>query len=92
MLLPSSPPEATFDLHGQTVLEAEQNAERFLRAQRGAGRRVVRLVTGRGTGGGHAPIRTRVRTLLKRLTGEVVREFELEDSEGSFLVELRVKS
>ena len=89
MLLPSSRPEAEFDLHGQTVLAAEQNAERFLRAQRKAGRRVVRLVTGRGKGGGKAPIRTRVRTLLKRLTGEVVAEFELEDSEGSFLIELR---
>ena len=92
MLLPSSRPEATFDLHGQTVLEAEQNAERFLRVQRKAGRRVVRLVTGRGKGGGKAPIRTRVRTLLKRLTGEVVQEFELEDGDGSFLVELRGKS
>ena len=92
MLLPSSHPEAEFDLHGQSVLDAEMNAEHFLRAQRKVGRRVVRLVTGRGKGGGKAPIRTRVRTLLKRLTGEVVQEFELEDGDGSFLVELRGKS
>lgn len=92
MLLPSSRPEATFDLHGQEVLEAELNAERFLRAQQGAGRRVVRLITGRGKGGGGAPVRTRIRTLLKRLSGTVVGEFELEDSEGSFLVELRGRS
>lgn len=90
MLLPTSRPEATFDLHGQEVREAELSAERFLRAQRGAGRRVVRLITGRGKGGGGAPVRTRVRTLLKRLSGTVVVGFELEDSEGSFLVELRV--
>lgn len=90
MLLPSSRPEATFDLHGQSVLDAVGNAERFLRAQQKAGRRVVRLVTGRGKGGGGAPIRTRVRTLLKRLTGDVVEEFELEDTDGSYLVELRV--
>ena len=89
MLLPSSRPEMTFDLHGQRVLDAVIDAERFLRAQQQAGRRVVRLITGRGKGGGGAPVRTRVRTLLKRLTGEVVVEFELEDSEGSFLVELR---
>ena len=89
MLLPSSRPERTFDLHGQRVLDAVIDAERFLRAQQQAGRRVVRLITGRGKGGGGAPVRTRVRTLLKRLTGEVVVEFELEDSEGSFLVELR---
>lgn len=89
MLLPTSRPEATFDLHGQSVLEAERNTEHFLRAQRKAGRRVVRLVTGRGKGGGSAPIRTRVRTLLRRLTGELVKEFELEDGEGSYLVELK---
>ena len=88
MLLPGTRPEATFDLHGQTTLEAEQNAEAFLRSQRRTGRRVVRLITGRGKGGGAAPVRTRVRTLLRRLAGEVVREFELEETEGSFLVEL----
>lgn len=88
MLLPGTRPEATFDLHGQTTLEAERNAESFLRSQRRAGRRVVRLITGRGKGGGAAPVRSRVRTLLRRLTGEVVREFELEETEGSFLVEL----
>lgn len=89
MLLPTTPPEATFDLHGQGVLEAVANAERFLRSQRSAGRRVVRLVTGRGKGGGGAPVRGRIRTLLRRLMGEVVAEFELEDSEGSYLVELK---
>ena len=83
--------DATFDLHGQAVSEAAQNAERFLRAQarvRPGG--VVRLITGRGRAGGGAPIRTRVRTLLRTLReGEsVVRDYVLEDSEGSFLVRL----
>jgi DNA-nicking Smr family endonuclease len=84
-------PAMVFDLHGQSVLEAVQNAERFLSAQRlarpGA---VVRLITGRGRGGGGAPIRTRVRSLLRRLqeAGSVVRDFELESGEGSFLVRL----
>lgn len=89
MLLPTTPPESIFDLHGQGVLEAEVNAERFLRAQQRAGRRVVRLITGRGKGGGGAPVRTRVRSLLRKLMGEVVAEFELEDSQGSYLVELK---
>jgi DNA-nicking Smr family endonuclease len=90
MLLPTSRPDSTFDLHGQTVAEAVRNAELFLRAQRKGGRRIVRLITGRGAHGGKAPIRTRVRTLLKRLREEgVVGEFELEESEGSYLVELR---
>lgn len=91
MLLPTSRPEAVFDLHGQSVADAEANAEHFLRSQQGAGRRVVRLVTGRGKGGGGAPVRTRIRSLLKRSKGTLVVEFELEDTEGSFLVELRVK-
>ncbi|MFL5461059.1 MAG: hypothetical protein ACJ8AY_10290, partial [Gemmatimonadales bacterium] len=52
--------DATFDLHGQTVLEAVANAERFLGAQakaRPGG--IVRLITGRGRGGTGSPVRTR---------------------------------
>jgi DNA-nicking Smr family endonuclease len=85
-------PVAHLDLHGQSVLEAIANAEGFLRVQRrvrpGA---TVRLVTGRGRGGGGAPVRTRVRTLLRRLQdeGAVVRDYLLEDGEGSFLIRLR---
>jgi DNA-nicking Smr family endonuclease len=84
-------PDATFDLHGQTVLEAVANAERFLRVQARARRGgVVRLITGRGRAGGGAPIRTRVRTLLRRLkaANDVVNDYVLEESEGSYLVRL----
>lgn len=84
-------PAAELDLHGQTVLEAVTSAERFLRAQRKARPgATVRVVTGRGRGGGGAPIRTRVRTLLRRLRddGAVVRDFVLEETDGSFLVRL----
>jgi DNA-nicking Smr family endonuclease len=84
--------DAELDLHGQTVLEAAANAERFIRAQKKARPgAVVRLITGRGRGGGGAPIRTRVRVLLRGLRdqGSVVRDYVLEDSEGSFLVRLR---
>jgi DNA-nicking Smr family endonuclease len=85
-------PDASYDLHGQTVVEAVGNAERFLKVQarvRPSG--VVRLITGRGRTAGGAPIRTRVRTLLKNLRQreEAVRDYVLEDSEGSFLVRLR---
>jgi DNA-nicking Smr family endonuclease len=85
------PPDATLDLHGQTVLEAVANVEGFLRAQARVRRGgVVRLITGRGRAGGGAPIRTRVRTLLGRLRdGDVVRDYFLEESEGSYLVRLR---
>jgi DNA-nicking Smr family endonuclease len=84
-------PEATFDLHGQSVSEAVANAERFLRAQarvRPGG--VVRLITGRGRSGHGAPIRTRIRTLLRTLkdSGRVVHDYSLEHSEGSFLIRL----
>jgi DNA-nicking Smr family endonuclease len=85
-------PAADLDLHGQSVMEAVANAERFVRAQRKARPgATVRIVTGRGRSGGAAPIRTRVRTLLRRLReeGMLVRDYLLEDSEGSFLVRLR---
>ncbi|MEO8634618.1 MAG: Smr/MutS family protein [Gemmatimonadales bacterium] len=81
----------TFDLHGLTVLDATHSAEQFLRAQQTARRgAVVRLITGRGSHGGPAPIRTRVRSLLKRLKddGTVVADYVLEATDGSFLVKL----
>jgi DNA-nicking Smr family endonuclease len=85
-------PDHQFDLHGQSVLEAVGNVERYLtsqaRVRRGG---VVRLITGRGRAGGGAPIRTRVRSLLRRWReeGRVVQDFLLESGEGSFLVRLR---
>jgi DNA-nicking Smr family endonuclease len=84
-------PDATFDLHGQSVAEAVTNAERFLRAQAKARRGgIVRLITGRGRSGGGAPIRTRVRSLLRTLkeSQTVVRDYVLEETEGSYLVRL----
>jgi DNA-nicking Smr family endonuclease len=84
-------PMAEFDLHGQTVLQAVTSAEQFLRSQaRVRPGAIVRLITGRGRLSGAAPIRTRVRTLLRRLNepGGVVLEFILEETEGSFLVRL----
>jgi DNA-nicking Smr family endonuclease len=85
------PPDAVFDLHGQSVMEAASNTERFLRAQtRARPGGVVRLITGRGRSGGGAPVRTRVRGLLRTLkeSGSVVRDYVLEDTEGSYLVRL----
>ena len=84
-------PDATFDLHGQSVAEAVTNAERFLRAQARVRRGgIVRLITGRGRGGGGAPIRTRIRGLLRTLkeSRSVVRDYVLEETEGSYLVRL----
>ena len=84
-------PAATFDLHGQTVLDAVANTERFLRAQAKARPgAVVRIITGRGRGGGGAPVRTRVGTLLRTLkaSGALVRDYTIEDTEGSYLVRL----
>jgi DNA-nicking Smr family endonuclease len=86
------PPDLMFDLHGQSLVNAVANTERFLRTQakvRPGG--IVRLITGRGRGGGGAPVRTRVRTLLRTMRddGRVVRDYVLEEGEGSFLVRLR---
>ncbi len=72
-------------------MEAAANAERFLRVQAKARRGgIVRLITGRGRGGGGAPIRTRIRGLLRALkeSRRVVRDYVLEDTEGSYLVRL----
>lgn len=84
--------DVTLDLHGQTVVEAASNVEQFLRAQvRARPGGVVRLITGRGrAGSGGAPIRIRVRTLLRGLRdeGRVVKDYVLEEGEGSFLVRL----
>lgn len=84
-------PAAEFDLHGLSVLDAAMSAERFLQAQRGARPgATVRLITGRGAGGGEAPIRRRIGALLRRLKaeGRQVLDYELESSEGSYLVRL----
>jgi DNA-nicking Smr family endonuclease len=83
--------DAVFDLHGQTVLDAIANAERFLRAQAKARPgAVVRIITGRGRAGGGAPVRTRVGSLLRTLkaSGAVVRDYTLEETEGSYLIRL----
>jgi DNA-nicking Smr family endonuclease len=82
--------DATFDLHGQTVLEAAANAERFLRAQvKARPGAVVRIITGRGRAGGGAPVRVRVGVLLRKLraSGSIVRD-QLEDTDGSYLIRL----
>jgi len=84
-------PDAVFDLLGLGVGEAAATAERFLRTQARVRRGgVVRLITGRGRSGGSAPIRTRVRVLLRALkdSGSIVRDYVLENSEGSYLVRL----
>lgn len=84
--------EAVFDLHGQGAAEAITNAERFLLAQaRARPRAVVRIITGRGRAGAGAPIRTGVRSLLRRLReeGRAVQDYVMEESEGSFLIRLR---
>jgi DNA-nicking Smr family endonuclease len=83
--------DAMFDLHGQTVLDAVANAERFLRAQaRARPGAIVRLITGRGRGGGGAPVRARVGSLLRTMkaSGVVVRDYTLEETEGSYLIRL----
>ena len=84
-------PAMVFDLHGQSVLEAVRSSGQFLATQRKARPgAVVRLITGRGSGGGGAPVRGRVGTLLRQLkeTGTVVRDYQREHGEGSFLVRL----
>lgn len=87
----SGRPAAEFDLHGLTVLDAALSTERFLQAQSGARPgATIRLITGRGQSGGDAPIRRRIGALLRRLKseGRMVQDYELEATEGSYLVRL----
>jgi hypothetical protein len=91
MLPPRPAPAVEFDLHGLTVLDTALSSERFLEAQRRARPgAIVRLITGRGLGGGDAPIRRRIGALLRRLKseGRIVQDFEQESTEGSYLIRL----
>lgn len=91
MPAPAARPAAEFDLHGLTVLDAASSSARFLEAQRGARPgATVRLITGRGQGGGSAPIKRRIGALLRRLKdeGRIVQDYQLEATEGSYLVRL----
>ncbi|MEO8031262.1 MAG: hypothetical protein ABJC74_17645 [Gemmatimonadota bacterium] len=84
-------PAMVFDLHGQSVLEAIRSTGQFLTIQRKARPgAVVRLITGRGSGGGSAPVRGRVGTLLREMKdgGTIVRDYQREHGEGSYLVRL----
>lgn len=77
------------DLHGATAEEARGRAERWLRAQQGAGERVVRLITGRGLHSVGPPVLPgEIQDLLASLSGSVVERFALERGGGAFHVEL----
>ena len=84
------PPAASYDLHGQSVLEALKNAEGFLRSQAAARPgAVVQVVTGRGKSGSGATEAIRPPTQILKEQGALVRDYVLEEGEGSFLVRLR---
>ena len=41
-------PESQFDLHGMTAAEAEEKTNSYLLAQKQRGRKIVRIITGKG--------------------------------------------
>jgi hypothetical protein len=88
--LPWDAVHPTLDLHGATAEEARARADRWLRAQQGAGERVVRLITGRGLHSVGPPVLPgEIQDLLASLHGSVVERFAPEGGGGAFQVELR---
>jgi hypothetical protein len=95
---PRPPPDLgalypTLDLHGETADSARRKAEAWLRRQREAGERHVRLITGRGNRSVGPPVlRAEVETLLRELAGELVARSAVETGGGALRVELRPPS
>lgn len=88
--LPWDAVHPTLDLHGATAEAARAEAQRWLRAQQGAGERVVRLITGRGVHSRGPPVLPgEIQDLLASLSGSVVEHFAPERGGGAFRVELR---
>jgi hypothetical protein len=80
----------TLDLHGETGDSARRKAEAWLRRQREAGERHVRLITGRGNRSVGPPVlRAEIEHLLRDLRGELVAGSAWEGGGGAIRVELR---
>lgn len=80
----------TLDLHGETADSARRVAGEWLRRQRDAGERTVRIITGRGKhSAGPAVLREEIAHLLDELRGELVGRVEEEGGGGALRVELR---
>lgn len=80
----------TLDLHGATAEYAVDRAARWIAAQRAAGVRRVRIVTGRGAHSAGLPVlRGEIDHLLGGLRGTSVADFALDAGGGAFWVELR---
>ena len=92
---PRPPPDLgslypTLDLHGETADSARRKAEAWLRTQRAAGERHVRLITGRGNRSAGPPVlRVEIEHLLRDLAGDLVTRSALEAGGGAIRVELR---
>ena len=81
-------PDATLDLHGMSVQEAERAVRSFVQLWRtrrpGA---VLHVITGKGRGSaGRAALRPAVRRLLREHLRGTVRDWTLDPDEGGFLV------
>ena len=92
---PRPPPDLgalypTLDLHGETADSARRKAEAWLRTQRAAGERHVRLITGRGNRSLGPPVlRGEIERLLRDLAAELVTRSTVEAAGGAIRVELR---
>lgn len=84
------PPDATLDLHGMSVREADQAVRGFIRLWRtrrpGA---VLHVITGRGRGStGRPALRPAIRRLLRGELRNAVRDWTTDVDEGGFLIQV----
>jgi DNA-nicking Smr family endonuclease len=81
-------PDATLDLHGMSVQEAERAVRSFVelwRARRSGA--VLHVITGKGRGSAGRPaLRPAVRRLLREHLRGTVRDWTLDADDGGFLV------
>jgi DNA-nicking Smr family endonuclease len=85
---------ARLDLHGLTVDQAERKLEMFLgRVVAQEPGEVVRIVTGKGTGGGGPPqIREMVRDALTGWLAPTIDEWSIDVGAGAYLVRVKGRS
>jgi len=83
-------PDATLDLHGMPVIEAERAVRSFVqlwRSRRSGA--VLHVITGKGRGSAGRPaLRPAIRRLLREELRDVVRDWTRDTDDGGFLVQV----
>lgn len=83
-------PDATLDLHGLSVREADHAVRAFLRLwQTRRPGAVLHVITGKGRGSAGRPaLRPAIRRLLREDLRDTVRDWTADVDEGGFLIQI----